>query len=72
MQKACRNCDRLFLILTLKAEVAGALKGESTDVALHEQTEFIMGNAQLHAVAALHLKGDMIGVRMAVFVMVSV
>ena len=47
-----------ILFLTLKSEVPRPLKAELTTVALGEQTVFADRDRELHAVAALNLKGD--------------
>ena len=46
---------------TLKAEIAGALKTQLSNVALHKHSVVRTTYGKLHAVAALYLKGHIIG-----------
>ena len=57
-----------ILFLTLKSEVPRPLKAELTTVALGEQTIFADRDRELHAVAALNLKGDVTDVKTVVSV----
>ena len=54
------NAVRLALS-TLKAEIAGALKTQLSNVALHKHSVVRTTYGKLHAVAALYLKGYIIG-----------
>ena len=42
----------------LKPKIAGALKTQLSDVALHEQTIIASVHFKFHAVAALHLRSE--------------
>ena len=54
------NAVRLALS-TLKAEIAGALKTQLSNVALHKHSVVRTIYFEFHAVAAFHLKGRIIG-----------
>lgn len=58
----------ISILCTLKAQISGSLKAEIPSVPFHQQAVLLAGDAELHPVAAVHLKRHIVAGRGEVMV----